>query len=88
MNNEEKILSALEALAAKVDRIEQGQSETNLRLNKLEQGQSETNLRLNKLEQGIADLKDYAEETRSATNRLLEWADNVEHSAKFPLPRL
>ena len=74
MSNEEKILAALETLASKVDKIEQGQA-------KLEQGQA-------KLEQGIEDLKEYAEETRAATNHLIEWADNVGNSVKLPLPRL
>ena len=51
MSNEEKILATLEILVSKVDKLEQGQAETNQRLIKLEQGQAN-------LEQGIEELKE------------------------------
>lgn len=37
MNNEEKILSALETLVSKIDKLEQGQAKLELGLAKLEQ---------------------------------------------------
>ena len=47
--------------------------------------QQGTNKRLEKIEDDIEIIKESAEETRSATNRLLEWADLVEHKVGVPL---
>jgi len=44
-----------------------------------------TNKRLDKIEGDIDLIKESTDETRSATNKLLEWADLVEHKVDVPL---
>ena len=63
MNNEEKILQMLEQL-------QQGQADTNAKLD-------DTNAKLDAMQEDIAEIKEHAEVTRSATNSLIEWADTV-----------
>lgn len=63
MDNEEKILSALEQMNGRLDKIDG-------RLDGIDN-------RLNNLENDVSELKEHAEVTRSATNSLVEWADTV-----------
>ena len=81
MGNEEKIIAMLEALTVDVADLKRGQA-------KLEQGQAKLERGQAMMQADISAIKAYAEVTRSATNRLVEWADEVEHAVKFPLPAL
>ena len=65
MNNEEKILSMLEVLVTKVDKLEQGQG-------KLEQGYS-------KLEQGLVKLEQGQESTNQRLTRIAENVAKIEY---------
>ena len=47
-----------------------------------------TNRRLTNIERDVAEIKEHSEVTRVAANRLIEWADNVEHATRFPLSAL
>lgn len=78
MNNEEKILNVLEQVVDRLDRVD-------LRLDKLEQGQVETNARLSRLEEDVEIIKEDTAITRSATNTLLDWAEQAEVQIKIPL---
>ena len=86
-------------IEGELDNIQAEQQTTNKRLDKIEgelgtiQGelgtiqaeQQITNKRLDKIEGDIEIIKESADETRSATNKLLEWADLVEHKVDVPL---
>ena len=96
MNNEEKILSAIENLTEVVTAM-QGvmttmQVENNARFDKLEQGQVKLeqgqvsiNTRLTRMENTIEEIKEHAEITREATNILLNWAEQTARVVNIPL---
>jgi len=97
--NDERIISLLENIQAeqqgtnkRLDKIEgrvgviEGKiSVIEADVASLKAEQQKTNERLDKIEDDIEIIKENVEETRSATNKLLEWADIVEHKVKVPL---
>lgn len=46
------------------------------------------NKRLERLEEGLSELREGQEELRSCVNSLLEWADKVSDTSRFPMPRV
>ena len=72
--NDERIISILENIQAE-------QQRTNKRLNKIEND-------IEFIKESVEETRESVEETRSATNRLLEWADLVEHKVDVPLFKL
>ena len=92
MNNEEKILSLLENLTTKVDKLEQGQAGTNQRLDRIEGDvkvikEDIVNIKedIEIIKEDIEIIKEDAEITRVGTNTLLDWADRVEGIIGIPL---
>ena len=87
MNNEEKILSALDTLvlgintlAASVNKLENGQAKLENGQAKLENGQVDTNQRLDKLAGDVLDLKQYQADLISDIADLKHRVNNVEIS--------
>ncbi len=58
MNNDEKILKALETIQADVKDVKQGQAQTNKRLNTLEDGQTHLKTAVEALKAGQDDIRD------------------------------
>lgn len=89
MNNEEKILQVLELLNERqlntetvLEDLRKGQEKTNARLDGIDN-------RLDAMQEDIEQIKEDTTITRSATNSLIEWADNVSviTQVKFPVKK-
>ena len=62
MNNEEKILAILETLVSKVENLEAGQAETNVRLEKLEAGQAELKAGMEAITKEVKSIREQTED--------------------------
>lgn len=89
MNNEEKILQKLEKMDRQLDRSEALFVQIHSRLENLEQGQAAMQEDITEIKMDVAEIKEDAAITRSATNSLVEWADNVAviTQVKFPVEK-
>lgn len=94
MNNEEKILSALEQIVDRLDKLEQGQTETTAQLRKMQgdietmQGNIETMQgNIETMQEDIEIIKEDGAVTRAATNALVEWAEQAEVEVRIPFMR-
>ena len=74
MNNEERILTMLEAIQKDITTI-------NDRLDTLQEDVAT-------MKEDMAELKEAHEATRSGVNSLLEWAEECGNVIKFPLPKV
>lgn len=96
MNNEEKILQALELLNERqlntetvLEELRKGQEKTNSRLNSMDARLDGIDNRLDAMQEDMEQIKEDTAITRSATNSLIEWADNVSviTQVKFPVKK-
>jgi len=81
----DKIEGKVGVIEGKIGIIETEVGSLKTEVGSLKAEQQNTNKRLDKIEDNIEIIKENVEETRSATNKLLEWADVVEHKVKVPL---
>ena len=101
MNNEDKILGLLEQMNgrfdqvdARLDKVDARLDKVDARLDKVDARLDKVDARLDALEKGqreiradLETLKEEAQITRTATNTLLDWAEQAEVQIKIPLYR-
>lgn len=99
MNNEDRILSLLEQMNGRLDKLEQGQSQLCADVSALKEDVAvlktdvavlKTDVAVLKtdvatLKEDVETIKEDAHITREATNTLLEWAEQAQVEVKIPL---
>ena len=101
MNNEEKILAILQQMQGDITGLKQGQNELRADVaalkedvsvlkedvSTLKHGQNELRTDVAALKEDVEIIKEDARITRSATNTLLNWAEDAQIEVKIPLYR-
>lgn len=85
MNNEDRILSLLEQMNGRLDKLEQGQSQLCADVSALKEDVAVLKTDVATLKEDVETIKEDAHITREATNTLLEWAEQAQVEVKIPL---
>ena len=88
MNDNEKIISMLEILLVRTEKLEKTVEKLEKDMSAVKKDISVMEKDISAMQKNISEIpaiKESLEETRSGVNTLLAWADKAEHVVKVPL---